>query len=264
MAIDLCTVKKAKHPFMIESVQIQVWSIEELCFFLAGNLCLIDQSVVNERLADWVSDELDLKALGHRLKDALARPDRDVTYFIMPIFAQIGYLSPDEQRRVRRQLLEAQVQPGEESSKMKADYLVSCGKLHAAQTRYRQILRSGAEGKLRASFLEAVWNNLGCAYALEFRFEKAAECFLAGYRLGKSRELLRKYLSTLPLFMKKEGYAEKLKETGADPVWAAELARMNAKAAADVSEGIRTRTNPDEDPAEAAEDLFSAYRRLAS
>lgn len=264
MAIDLCTVKKAEHPFLIESVQIRIWSLEELCFFLSRNICLIDQSVVNERLAGWIGDELDLKALSHRLKDALGRPDGDVSYFIMPIFAQIGYLDPDEQRKVRRQLAEAQVRPEEESSKMKADYLVGCGKLHAAQTRYREILSSGSEGKLRISFLESVWNNLGCAYALEFRFEKAADCFLSGYRLGRSRELLRKYLSALPLYLDEEEYRAKLKETGADPVWAAELHRMNARAAEDVSEGIRTRVNPEEDPALAAENLFAEYRRLAS
>lgn len=46
MAFDLCVVKKAEHPFLIESVQIRVWTIEELCFFLQRNIWLIDQSEI--------------------------------------------------------------------------------------------------------------------------------------------------------------------------------------------------------------------------
>lgn len=264
MALDLCTVKKAEHPFLIESVQIRIYTIEELCFFLHRNLCLIDQSVVNERLADWVFYELDLKPLARRLRDALSRPDHDVTYFIMPVFAQIGYLTAEEQRSVRRKLMETQVQPEEESSKMKADYLLSCGRLSAAETRYRNILKSSSSGKLRTSFLEAVWNNLGCAYAREFRFREAADSFLAGYGLGHSRELLRKYLSVLPLFAGEETYKKALESTEADPVWAKEIQKRNARITEDVAEGIRTRTNPDEDLALAAEELFSSYRRCAS
>ncbi len=264
MAFDLCTVKRAENPFLIESVRIKVWSIEELCFFLRNNLCLIDRSVVNERLADWVTEELGLRTLGHKLSDALRRPDRDITYFIMPIFAEIGYLSQDDQRIVRKQLMEVQVQPEEESTKMKADYLVRCGKSAAARTLYRQILKSGRDGKLRTSFLESVWNNLGCAYAREFRFRKAAESFHSGYLLGHSRELLRKYLSCLPLYLDAEDYRQKIEEIGADPVFTAETQKMNAKCAEDISERILVRTRPDEDVREAAGTVFDDYRREAS
>lgn len=264
MAYDLCTVKKAENPYLIESVRIKVSSIEELCFFLRNNLCLIDRSVVNERLADWVTKELNLRSLGHKLSDALRRPDRDITYFIMPVFAEIGYLSQDEQRLVRKQLMEVQVQPEEESTKMKADYLVRCGKYAAAETLYRQILKSGRDGKLRTSFLEAVWNNLGCALAREFRFREAAESFYSGYLLGHSRELLRKHLSCLPLFLDPEEYRKKTEKLGTDPVFLTETQKMNARVAADTSERIRVRMRPDEDVKEAAGAVFDSYRREAS
>ena len=261
MAFDLCTVRTAKHPYLIESVQIRIWTIEELCFFLHRNLCLIDESIVNERLADWVSEELGLRQLGHRLRDALQRPDHDVTYFIMPIFAQTGYLQQDELRRVRKKLMEAQVRPEEENAKMKADYLLSCGKNAAACTIYRRILDGGTAGKLRTGFLEAVWNNLGSAYAQAFRVREAAECFLSGERLGHSRELMRKYNSVLPFFMTQEAYQEQLRKLEVDAVWAGEVQKMNAKLALDAMERVRARTREDEDPAGAAEALFAAYRR---
>lgn len=264
MAFDLCVVKKAEHPFLIESVQIRVWTIEELCFFLQRNIWLIDQSVVCLPLAEWVGDELGMKGLRHRLEDALERPDRDITYFVMPIFAEIGYLSPDEQRRVRKQLMEVQVRPEEESQKLKADYLVRCGKLSAAETMYRKILRDSSQGKMKTSFLESVWNNLGCAYAREFRFREAADCFYFGYSLGQSRELLRKYISVIALSDRPEAYQEKLREIGADTVFTKRTQEMNARLAQDLSERISVRTRPDENVRESAEQLFETYRREES
>lgn len=264
MALDLCTVKKAEHPYTIASVGVKIRTIEELCFFLSRNLCLIDRSVVCEELAGWVGSELGLKTLSRKLHDALMRPDRDVSYFIMPIFAEIGYLNPDEQRRVRSELYRVSVQPEEESAKMKADYLVMCGKLDAAMTSYRRILRGDGQARMRASFLENVWNNLGCACARAFRFREAADAFLSGYRIGNSKQLLRKYVSVLPMYLGPEEYEKKVKETGADPVLLREIEKMNAGKAEDISERVRVRTRPDEDVKKAAERLFSEYRRCAS
>ena len=157
--------------------------------------------------------------------------------------------------------MEAQVRPEEENAKMKADYLLSCGKNAAACTIYRRILDGGSAGKLRTGFLEAVWNNLGSACAQAFRFREAAECFLNGERLGHSRELMRKYISVLPFFMSQEAYQEQLRKLGVDAVWAGEVQKMNAKLAQDVLERVRSRTREDEDLAAAAEALFAAYRR---
>ena len=89
MSFDLCTVKTAEHPFYIESVGVSIYSIEELCFFLKENLYLIDKSIMNSSLCDWVRDELGLKTLSRKMSEAMERPDKDVSYFIMPVFAEI-------------------------------------------------------------------------------------------------------------------------------------------------------------------------------
>lgn len=264
MAFDLCTVKAAEKPFLIESVRIRVSTIEELCFFMRNNLCLIDQSLVNERLAAWVGGQLGLGTLSKRLLDALRRPDRDITYFVMPIFSEIGYLSQDEQRIVRQQLAQAQVKPEEEGLKMKADYLLGCGRYSAAKNLYRRILKSGGGGRMRVSFLEAVWNNLGCAYAREFRFREAADCFYSGYSLGHSRELLRKYLSALPLFQSTEEYRSSVEKLETDPVFVNETQKLNASVAEDIAERSSIHERHDEDVKEAARQVFESYRRAAS
>lgn len=45
---QLCRAKAAKHPFYIESIDINIYTIEELCFYLWKNVSLLDESILNE------------------------------------------------------------------------------------------------------------------------------------------------------------------------------------------------------------------------
>ena len=48
----LCQVKKARHPYFIESISTNIFTIEELCFYLEKNIYLLDQTIINEKLLD--------------------------------------------------------------------------------------------------------------------------------------------------------------------------------------------------------------------
>ena len=50
----LCQVKKARHPYFIESISTNIFTIEELCFYLEKNIYLLDQTIINEKLLDWI------------------------------------------------------------------------------------------------------------------------------------------------------------------------------------------------------------------
>ena len=264
MSFDLCTIKVAERPFYISSIGTRIYSIEELCFFLYHNLCLIDENVASNALVEWVRDELGLKTLAKKLSDALERPDRDVSYFILPIFQETGYLPPGESRRVREELTRVQVQPQEERMKTRADYLVKGGRYQAAVFSYREILKNRSESKLGAPFYASVWNNLGCALARQFCFQEAAEAFLNGWKSFQSRELMRKYVSTLPLFLSQEEYRKKLEEFGADRVLTGKIQEYNTAAAKKALEKSAQYRDSQKESAVVLEELKEEYRRSSA
>ena len=71
MSYDLCLLPQAKKPYYIENIRMNIYSLEELCFYLYNNACLIDESLLNERLLDWLRDELGLTRLYRQLYDIL-------------------------------------------------------------------------------------------------------------------------------------------------------------------------------------------------
>lgn len=228
MSYDLCLLGQAKKPYYIENIRTGIYSLEELCFYLYHNMCLIDASIMNEGLCDWIRDELHLTKLYRQLYEQLEKND-GAAFFVLPIFREAGYLSHQKMREYQENLAKLEVQSEDMKQKLRGDYLVKEKMFARAVWEYRRILERRNPGKLGTQFYAGVWNNLGAAYAGLFQFEAAAECFWESYSMMKTKETFRKYISALPLFLSEEAYQEKLKTLRADPYLVQKIQEYNAK-----------------------------------
>lgn len=228
MSYDLCLLPQAKKPYYIENIRMNIYSLEELCFYLYNNACLIDESLLNERLLDWLRDELGLTRLYRQLYDQLEKKD-GIGFLVLPIFREAGYLTTSAMREYQEQLQKLEVQSADMKQKLRGDYLVKERMYGRAVSEYREILKRKNPGKLGVQFYAAIWNNLGAAYAGMLDFRRAADCFLEAYHLTRTKETFRKYISTLPLFLSKEDYQKQLEELKADPYLVQKIQEYNAK-----------------------------------
>ena len=62
-SLILCHKKRAKQPYEITRVHIRVYTIEELCYYVCNNLYLIDHTIMNPQLCQWIRTELSLPRL---------------------------------------------------------------------------------------------------------------------------------------------------------------------------------------------------------
>ena len=93
----LCQVKRAENPYYIESIGLNIYSIEELCYYICQNLPLLDATILNERLAEWFKEELKLRRLAQKLLQ-LVQKEFTLGEFILPVLREINYLSNTEFR----------------------------------------------------------------------------------------------------------------------------------------------------------------------
>lgn len=228
MSYDLCLQKQAEKPYYIENIRTGIYSLEELCFYLYNNICLIDDSIMNEKLCDWIRDQLKLPRLYRQLYEQLEKQDSAV-FFVMSIFREAGYLTQEEMYRFQERLARLEVQSEDMKQKLRGDYLVKEAMYGRAIWEYRKVLARKNPGKLGSQFYAGIWNNMGAAYAGLFQFERAAECFLESYRLMATKEAFRKYISALPLYLTDEEYKEKLQELNADAALVQSIQEYNAR-----------------------------------
>ena len=256
----LCQVRKAEHPYYIESISKNIYTIEELCFYLQQNIYLVDASIMNETLCDWVRDELGLKKLYRKLTERLEEARQgSIAGFILPIFKEISYLNPEEYRKVQEQISSIEIQPEDLRRKMKADYLLKYGMYGNAIREFYQILKERNPGNLGIQFYASVLDSMAAAYGHLFLFEEAADCLWQSYGIVRSSKTWEKYLSVLPLFMDKETYRRKLKELA---VPRAQINKLEAKNAGYIKAEV-PKKRKERKPEEFLEEMKENYCKSA-
>ena len=94
-SLILCHSKRAKRPYEISRVHMRIYTIEELCYYLCNNLYLIDYTIMNRRLCDWLEDELGLAKMAEDLRRDL---DQNATLeeFVLTILKGSVIYAPSE------------------------------------------------------------------------------------------------------------------------------------------------------------------------
>jgi hypothetical protein len=78
---------------------MNIYSIEELCYFLVNNLYLADGEVFNENLAVWLEQELMLPRLARTLRPKFGK-FADIQDLIYPVLKEINYLTYEEMKQL--------------------------------------------------------------------------------------------------------------------------------------------------------------------
>ena len=173
----LCQTGRAEIPYFIENISMNIYSLEELCYYLDNNLYLIDQTILNEGLCSWIQEEL--KVLNTRLQKF------------------------DKETPAMRE-------------KCKGDALMENKMyVHAIQV-YQKLLDRKDLEEIREGLTECIYHNLGCAYSYLFQMDKAIECFRRAYEGGRSTEALETYLMAFSMSHSEDEYKNMAKTLGVE------------------------------------------------
>lgn len=189
----LCQLKRADMPYYIENISTNIYSMEELCYYFYHNIYLLDETILNEHLCDWLRKELGLEKLYKRLYKIL-EDGAGTSEFILTVFKEINYLTHNEFKKLNEQLNLLELQPAVLREKKKGDYLAE-NKMYVNAIRiYENALQKEDKEGLGEQFGGGIYHNMGCAYLHLFQFTDAAECFKRAYQLLHTKQVLQHYL----------------------------------------------------------------------
>ena len=151
----LCQVKKAEKPFYIENISTNIYSIEELCYYLYNNLYLVDSSLISSKLCTWLEEELELPKLAAKLKPYIGRK-AGLEEVLYPIFKEINYLAYEELKTLNGRIEARKREPEEIREKRKGDALMENRMYVNALRVYQKLLEHGGKeitGEMRERIL---------------------------------------------------------------------------------------------------------------
>ena len=180
-SLILCHKKRAKQPYEITRVHIRVYTIEELCYYVCNNLYLIDHTIMNRQLCDWLEVELEMEGLASTLRDEISRNCTQEQFVLALLKGSVIY-SVSEINKIQIRLDKLKNQKEVERSKFKADSLMNSGEYEDAILVYQSIVSGPWDDSVSMQFYGHIYACLGTAYGRMFLYEEAAASYKEAYR----------------------------------------------------------------------------------
>ena len=186
----LCRTPRAQVPYYIESGQVNIYSLEELMYYVQSARFVTRDDFMNAVFIGWIGKELQLPELAGLLRAKLDG-ESGLKDFFLPIEAANGYLTTSELQILNVQLQKYDHMSGLEAKKLYADQFMHQHQYVRAIHAYRRLLNDPEVIKKQGHVAGDIWSNLGCAYARLQDFSEAVDCFSRGYLLNHRIETLQ-------------------------------------------------------------------------
>ena len=67
--VTICKYRRAKTPYFLEQAGLNMYSLEELAWFLYHNICLAEPQMFDDRLCRWLEEEIGSSELARRIRN---------------------------------------------------------------------------------------------------------------------------------------------------------------------------------------------------
>lgn len=218
----LCSEPIAAMPYYLEGVSLNIYSLEELSYYILHNTYLIERDFMSEELCTWIAREAKQIKLAERLRDIM-HGNRSLSDFVFEIIKTCGYCTMAEMQEVILEIRQLEEKSDFECNKIRADKLMENEKYLSSIYEYKRLLDSEEAKTENAMLVGNIWHNLGTAYARLFLFEEAAKCYQKAYSLNEKQESLREWLMTYRCMKDEEGFMKVARENLLDDTYITEV-----------------------------------------
>lgn len=189
----LCNESIAAMPYYIEGISLNLYSLEELSYYIMNNVYLMDRDFMNEELCTWISKEVKLPKLADKLREIM-HGNGLLSDFCLEILKASGYCTMQEMQQIVFAIRQMEEKSDFECNKIRADKLMENEKYLSAIYEYKRLLDNNNISGENTILVGNIWHNLGTAYARMFLFEEAIKCYKKAYSLNEKSETLRECL----------------------------------------------------------------------
>ena len=196
--VILCSAKETGTPFRIPDAGMEVYSVEELCYYLYHHVFLLSRRMFTQEMADWLGKELGMEETAKKLS-AMLKEKRSIKDIVVMLLCSADYYTEAEIRSLIHIMDEIEQLSTVRREKVKADCYLESGNYSEAQKRYQQVMQM--EGALEFSMEEfgELLYHMALCYVNTGAFQEAVAAFKEAYAKNGEKESLLAMLYLLKI-----------------------------------------------------------------
>lgn len=190
--LRLCS-RQAETPYYIEDMDLNIYSIEELAYYLYNTVYFVDNSFFNEKLAEYIQQELRFPKLAAKLKYSMGQKSAFADLILL-VVREAQYYDEDEIKRLQKNLDIIGTKSLKERMKLRAEMLYQGGKLTGANEAFVNILNEKEHSAIMTGnkendeFYAGIYLGIGKIKVRMFYFTEAVEDLKKAYILYPNKE----------------------------------------------------------------------------
>ena len=191
--VILCETKQATTSYIFPNTKIEVFSYEELCYYIYNNIALIEEEYIGIPMFNWIENELGLMDLAKNLREMKGKENTDLTDLLTAILTYREYYSIQEVKEFILQMERLKSLASPQFRKLQADGFLRYHKYLKALAIYDEILDRYPDMK-DDRLLGSIYHNKAIALANNFEWKEATEAYLRAYELTGNPGSIYEYL----------------------------------------------------------------------
>lgn len=200
----LCRSKIAEEPFYIKSADLNIYSLEELCYYIYNNIYILEGEFINQHLIHYIEEELCEPPLADKLKTLIVKK-AGLRELVLTILKYVDYYSVADIERIKNVLDSLNTMNVSRRLKMRGDSFLNNKRYYSAIKNYMEVFKVRREKEMPEGFYGDVYHNMGVCFARLFLYQIAADCFEQAYRLNQNKESEKEYELAVKMYERAEG-----------------------------------------------------------
>ena len=211
-----CSSPLALTPYHFRLTDTNVYSMEEVCYYIWHNIYMIQEEVFDREFVMWIEKELHMEETSHKLA-CLIQDHKNLKDIVVTICCSCDYYDEEEINALIRLMDEIEQMPAYARKKHKGDTYLACHSYEKALEEYEKVFERDEILHAEKEAYGSIFHNMGVAYSNLAEFRKAAEYFLKAYEQNKKDASLSQGLFALRLSKDVEGYKKALVDFDVSP-----------------------------------------------
>ncbi len=202
----ICTGKRTQQPLFIYETKTNIFSVEELSFYIYENIETLDEKLFDDRLIEFLK-RCDREDIALRI-EALLKANAGMEEIVRTVFSYVNFYGKSEIEQLCVKVKSFEGQPVEERLKAVGDALLKAKKYSMAKKQYRRLLEMDVNEYMDKAFYGKIWHNLGVVYARMLYYKASTECFRTAYDIYPDESIKMSLLKALKLTGDIEDYIQ--------------------------------------------------------
>ena len=204
-SLILCVGKKAEKAFVFPESRMELYTIEEVCYYIFNYIDTMEKEDFDERLAEWLRKQVELKETANKIERLISNKN-SLKDIVVTLLCACDYYKEAEVRSLIRVIDQLEGMSFYDKCRQKCNRFFRNAKYKEAERFLYDVLKTELAKKLSREEFGNLLHNLAVVHIHTASYSEAAKEFKEAFECNHREETLKQYLMALQLSGQKELY----------------------------------------------------------